>query len=143
MRAAIGLLSLLLPLEARAQPIELTLNCQYETVLDATTRRTSESSGSFSATVRMQTLNDGTSNAVIEATTELCQHFVGSFTELVVGGECHNAIDVSGTTIYSSLFVDRISGSFDHSLVTGTQPSKPATSIHLYSGHCKPGKKLF
>jgi hypothetical protein len=57
---------LLLSLQAQAQAVELTLNCQYETALDAHSGKKQEVDGTFSATVILNERGDG---AVIKATT--------------------------------------------------------------------------
>jgi hypothetical protein len=126
----IVLLAVLVPLQGWAQTVDLTLNCQYESVFDPTTTLRSPSSGSFSAIVRMRT--DGT--ATIEATTGGCFDYVGSFTELQVSGDCKNTI--GGTKWAAVLTIDRISGEFSHAVFSGK-------SSKLYDGHCTPGKKMF
>jgi hypothetical protein len=122
---AITLLALLLPLQAQAQPVELTLNCQYEEAFDVVNNQyLGRWSDSFSAIVRMQT--DGT--ATIDVSTGECKHFKGRFNELKVGVGCLN-LDIN-----SLLDIDRIDGAF--SLTTGHP-------ILSYEGHCKPSSKLF
>lgn len=136
---AITFLALLSPLQAKAQPSELTLNCQYERLWNMTTNENSASSGSFSAIVRMQT--DGT--ATIDANTAGCAHFVGSFSELRVSGECENTIDTGGSAmkVHSLLYIDRVGGAFEHVVGLHTQHTKD--TLNNYSGRCVPAKKLF
>jgi hypothetical protein len=136
---AITLPALLLPLQAQAK--ELVLNCQYETAWDSDKSQNSTSSGSFSATVILSERGDV---AVIKATTWGCAIFEGWFSELSVTGECEKTISTSArTTIHSWLDIDRISGEFEHKVLLGTEPTKPASSFVWYYGHCKPGSKLF
>lgn len=144
---AVGLLALLFPLQAGAQSVELTLNCDYETASDMNAHDADgkpvfpaavKSSGSFSAIVR---LADDT--ATIEATTSGCYHFVGSFSELSVGGECENTVNSGSMTIHDWLDIDRVSGAFELKTLMSTRPNKPPVSFVWYYGHCKPGKKIF
>lgn len=134
---AITLLALLLPLDAQAQAVKLTLNCQSETASDRLHGGgESSSSNSFSASVYMRT--DG--SAVI-VTTSSCPSFLGSFDELQVQGECE--ITITTVTIHSWLEIDRISGAFELGVLMSTDPHKPPSSFVAYDGHCKLGNKLF
>ena len=136
---AITLLSLLLPLQAQAQPVELTLNCQYE--WEVVNDQRIKSSSSFSAVVRMQT----NGNAMIETNDLVCEHFVGSFNEIRVSVECERNIGIFPPTIlHRRLEIDRIDGAFRLELEVhaDTEPRKEL-SFHEYYGHCKSGSKLF
>ena len=137
--APITLLALLLPLQAQARDVELTLNCQYEwEVVDD--QRTKMSS-SLSAVVRMQTNGD----AMIETNDLVCEHFVGSFNEVRVSVECELPIGAFPPTIlHRRLEIDRIDGAFRLELEVhvDTEPRKDL-SFHVYYGHCKPSSKLF
>jgi hypothetical protein len=129
-------LIMLLPAQALAWDVELRLNCEYERFL---TDREGEHesgpvSGSFSAIVHMKQDKTGTF-ALIEATTIGCFDYVGSFTDLVVTGDCERTVAGLGTD-KATLTFNRLSGAFDHSIVIGK-------SFNLYSGHCVPAKKLF
>jgi hypothetical protein len=141
--AAITFLTLLLPLPALAERVELTLNCQYESQLDVIKNQQGSASGSFSAIVRMQTLKDGTPYAMIEATTSPCFNYVGSYTELEVSGDCERTITSGGSVEKNRSFlkIDRISGAFRYDQLFGS--SKASLSYVWYYGHCTPGKKLF
>jgi hypothetical protein len=135
----VTILALVSPVQAKAAPSELTLNCEYEKVWHMTTNQNSESSGNFSVVIRMQT--DGT--ASIDANTAGCALFVGSFSELSVGGECENTINTSGSAmkVHSLLYIDRVSGAFEHTV--GLHTPRTKDTIDTYSGHCAPAKKLF
>ena len=134
--AAIAFLALLLPLQARAQSVELTLNCNYESAFDVMKRQTRKTSGDFSAIVRMQ--EGATPSATIEATTTGCFDYVGSFNELGVSGDCERAISLGDSVkkFKVTLSIDRISGTFQHNVLFGD-------SYTWYYGRCTPAKKLF
>ena len=130
---ATGLL-LLVP-QAKAQSVELTLNCQYESSYDLKTSFTEKMSGGFSAIVQMQTLKDGTTTATIQATTVYCFNFLGGFSDLEVAGDCERTIGQS-ENVKASLRINRINGEFDNTTMAGSYRK-------LLSGHCTPAKKLF
>ena len=93
--AAVTSLFLLVPLQAKAQNAELTLNCRNERAFDAKKDLSEPLSGSFSAIVQMQTLKDGTPAAVIQATTIYCSNFEGTFDDLEVSGDCERTLSDS------------------------------------------------
>jgi hypothetical protein len=129
--AAIALLALLLPAQARAQVVELTLNCRYESAYEPLKAQSEAPvSGSFSAIVRMQT----NQVATMDATTSGCFDYVGTFNELEVAGECER--DVASTKVKATLRINRISGAFEEDLTIGK-------SYTIFEGHCTPAKKLF
>ena len=128
------MLPLLMPLQAQAQPVELTLNCQYERALDFMKNQQLRSSGSFAAIVRMQT--DGT--ATIDVNTGGCEHFVGWFNELKVVGNC-DLSNIKPVPLRSLLTIERVSGRFEHGVAMGHEGGSYVVSY----GHCKPSKKLF
>jgi hypothetical protein len=134
--AVVTILSLLLSsLQAKAQPAELTLNCAYESSYDIKSSLTEKTSGSFSATVRMQTLKGGTQTATIHATTVGCFDFDGSFDELEVYGDCERT--VGSSEFKANMRINRISGEFSNMQTFGK------SSALIFSGHCTPRKKLF
>jgi hypothetical protein len=138
--AAVTILSLLLSsLQAEAQAAELTLNCQYESAYDSEKRQEENTTGDFSAVVRMQTLNNGTQIATIQATTVAFVDFVGSFDELQVYRDCERTwTSDSGSSgkAKANLRINRISGAFSHTVFF-------ETTALIFSGHCTLGKKLF
>jgi hypothetical protein len=142
--AAVTFLVLLLLLQARAQAAELMLLCQkerkWEYDLFKKINKNSETTGTFSATVLMQTHGDGKSISVIDASTWGCGHFVGYFTEIRVVGECDN--EISPMKYHSVLGIDRISGEFELSMVIQSTPDT-YPSMLTYYGQCKPDKKMF
>jgi hypothetical protein len=140
--AAVAFLFLLMPLQAKAQSVELTLVCQYETSLDVRKSLAQEISGSLSAIVHLQSLSDGRQAATIQATTVYCFNFEGSFNDLVVNAECKRILDNS-TKVEASLQINRISGEFDQTLKLENSSRLEFNSSSLISGHCKPAKKLF
>lgn len=133
--AAVTSLFLLMPLQAKAQNIELTLNCEYESLYDYKKALQEDTSGSFSAIVPMLTLKDGAAVATIQATTLYCFNFEGSFSDLEVYGDCERTLSDS-TKVKASLRINRVNGEFDNTLIQGN-------SIRNFAGHCKPAKKLF
>jgi hypothetical protein len=133
--AAVVSLFLLVPLQAKAQSVELTLNCEYESSYDLKTNLTERTSGGFSAIVQMQTLKDGTTNATIQATTIYCFNFLGSFGDLEVAGDCERTLGDS-KRVKASLRINRINGEFDNTTIVGNYWKQ-------LTGHCTPAKKLF
>ena len=129
MKALPVLLIALLPLQARAEEIQLTLNCQSENVYDGQTKKEGPSSESFSAIVRMS----GSEDASIEATTGFCPNYEGSFSELEVVATCYRTADV-GDSKFAFLTINRVSGAFDL-----TNAGGPARTARRYTGHCTPG----
>ena len=130
MKALPVLLMALLPLQARAQEIQLTLNCQSENVYDGETKQEGPSSESFSAIVRMS----GSEDATIEATTGFCPNYAGSFSELEVVATCYRAAVVGDSAYFAFLVINRVSGAFDL-----TNAGGPARIAWRYTGHCMPG----
>ena len=133
MKALPVLLMALLPLQARGQEIQLTLNCQSENVYDGQTKQEGPSSESFSAIVRMS----GSEDASIEATTGFCSNYEGSFSELEVVATCYRTADVGDSNHFAFLVINRVSGAFDL-----TNAGGPAHTAQRYTGHCTPGKML-
>jgi hypothetical protein len=133
--AAVISLFLLVPLQAKAQSVELTLNCQYESSYDLKTSLTEKMSGGFSAIVQMQTLKDGATTATIQATTIYCFNFSGGFGDLEVAGDCERTLSQS-EKVKASLRINRINGEFDNTTMVGSYQK-------LLTGHCTPAKKLF
>jgi hypothetical protein len=131
------LLLLFLSLQAQAQVVELTLNCEYESTYDSKTSLEEKTTGGFSAIVRMQTIRDGANNATIRATTPFCFDFDGSFNELQVYGDCERNLSPS-EQFKATLRINRISGEFENTLVQGKN-----SGLRIYIGHCTPAKKLF
>jgi len=127
------LLIAFLPLQAQAQEIQLTLNCQIERAHDFKTRQAGPSSGSFSAIVHMSNSQDAT----IEVTTGFCFNYVGSLSEQEVIGECKRTVGDSKYWAY--LTINRINGEFEHVFTS----SGGSAEIEYSEGHCTPGKKLF
>ena len=133
MKALPVLLMALLPLQARGQEIQLTLNCQSENVYDGQTKQEGPSSESFSAIVRMS----GSEDASIEATTGFCPNYEGSFSQLEVVATCYRTADVGDSKYFAFLAISRVSGAFDL-----TNAGGPEHTARQYTGHCTPGKKL-
>jgi hypothetical protein len=132
------LLTALLPLQqTQADQIQLTLNCQVETVMDSKTGQESKLSDSFSAIVSMSNPHEGT--ATIEATTFGCLNYEGSFEELQVFGECERTVE--GINYHAWLRINRVTGAFEHTLLSTRGPN--VSSNRDYWGHCTPAKKLF
>jgi hypothetical protein len=145
---AITLLALLLPLQAQAQPVELTLICQGERTFNLVNNPNLPLpwSGSFTAIVRMHTVgdDDGACRSVGACGVAMvdvnlgdrgpddCEHFGGTFSELDVRVMCIN------TKTPNLLSIDRIDGAFK--LVIRNRGIEPVVE---YDGHCKPSKKLF
>ena len=127
----VGFISLL-PLETQAQQIQLTLNCQIESAVDFKTGHEGQSSGSFSAIVRMSNSQDAT----IEATTDFCSNYVGSFTEREVNGDCERI--VGNLRYWALLTINRINGGY----FVSSSTTDVITDVE-YSGQCTPGRKLF
>ena len=132
MKSLLALPIALLPLQAQAQEIQLTLNCQIERAHDFKTRQ-SPSSGSFAAIVHMSNSQDAT----IKVTTGSCFNYVGSFSEQEVIGECKRTVGDSKYWAY--LTINRINGEFEHVFTS----SGGSAEIEYSEGHCTPGKKLF
>jgi hypothetical protein len=131
--AGVGMILLsFVPISARGQSAELTLNCRYETAYDIMKNRNEEMSGGFSAIVRMSSANNPV--ATIEATTFLCGSYEGTFSDLEVSGKCERTL--AGDKMSATLTVDRISGAFEHDVFQ-------TKSAVIYSGLCTPAKKLF
>ena len=120
----------LLPLQARAEEIQLTLSCRSENVYDGETKHEGPSSESFSAIVRMS----GSEDATIEATTDFCPNYAGSFSELEVVATCYRAAVVGDSAYFAFLVINRVSGAFDL-----TNAGGPARTARRYTGHCTPG----
>src|SRR5215831_12814452 len=133
MMKALLVLIALLPLQARAQEIQLTLSCLSENVYDGQTKQEGPSSESFSAIVRMS----GSEDASIEATTGFCPNYEGSFSELEVVATCYRTADVGDSKYFAFLAISRVSGAFDL-----TNAGGPEHTARQYTGHCTPGKKL-
>ena len=133
MKSLLVLLIALLPLQAQAQEIQLTLNCQIERAHDFKTRQKGPSSGSFSAIVHMSNSQDAT----IEVTTGFCFNYVGSLSEQEVIGECKRTVGDSKYWAY--LTINRLNGEFEHVFTS----SGGSAEIEYSEGHCTPGKKLF
>jgi hypothetical protein len=131
MKTLLVLLIALLPLQAQAQEIQLTLNCEIERAHDFKTRQAGPSSGSFSAIVHMSNSQDAT----IEVT--FCFNYVGSLREQEVIGECKRTVGDSKYWAY--LTINRINGEFEHVFTS----SGGSAEIEYLEGHCTPGKKLF
>ena|SRR6516165_9089743 len=129
MKALPVLLIALLPLQAQAEEIQLTLSCRSENVYDGQTKKEGPSSESFSAIVRMS----GSEDASIEATTGFCPNYEGSFSELEVVATCYRTADV-GDSKFAFLTINRVSGAFDL-----TNAGGPAHTAQRYTGHCTPG----
>ena len=126
---ALPVLIALLPLQAQAEEIQLTLSCRSENVYDGQTKKEGPSSESFSAIVRMS----GSEDASIEATTGFCSNYEGSFSELEVVATCYRTADV-GDSKFAFLTINRVSGAFDL-----TNAGGPARTARRYTGHCTPG----
>jgi len=126
MKAAVPLLAGLLPFQAWAQqPVELTLNCQYERLYDLTAGTAERMTGNFSAIVR---IDDSSSTATIEATTPACRNYLDdAVTKLQVMGLCKN----EGHRYM--LTIDRIGGAFSYIGLLGG-------SDVIHQGHCTPRK---
>jgi hypothetical protein len=116
-------------LQARAEEIQLTLSCRGENVYDGQTKQEGPSSDSFSAIVRMS----GSEDASIEATTDFCPNYEGSFSELEVFATCYRTADV-GDSKFAFLAINRVSGTFEL-----TNAGGPAHTAQRYTGHCTPG----
>jgi hypothetical protein len=125
----------LLPLQAQAQQVQLTLSCQIESAVDFKRGHEGQSSGSFSAILRMSNSRDAT----IEATTDFCSNYVGSFTEREVNGDCERI--VGNLRYWALLAINRINGGFRRYFVSSST-TDVITDVK-YSGHCTPGKQLF
>jgi len=125
-----------LPLQAQAQQTQLTLNCQIESAYDVRAKRADASSGSFSAIVRMSSKDD---IAKIEATTDGCFDYEGSFDELQVSGECNRTVET--TQFHAFMRIDRITGKFEHIFYFGDvgPAAKNVENAVEYSGHCNTG----
>jgi hypothetical protein len=126
------LLMALLLLQGQAQQVQLTLNCQIESAVDFKTGHEGQSSGSFSAIVRMSSSQDAT----IEATTDFCSNYLGSFTEQEVNGDCERI--VGNLRYWALLTINRINGGY----FVSSSTTDVITDVK-YLGHCTPGKKLF
>ena len=122
----------LLLLQGQAQQVQLTLNCQIESAVDFKTGHEGQSSGSFSAIVRMSSSQDAT----IEATTDFCSNYLGSFTEQEVNGDCERI--VGNLRYWALLTINRINGGY----FVSSSTTDVITDVK-YSGHCTPSKKLF
>jgi hypothetical protein len=120
---------LLLSFQARAQPAELTLSCEYKSASDLKGVE-QEMSGSFSAVVRMTP----PAFAKIEATTSYCVIYLGWFDEQEVNGDCERSID--HTKIKKSLRINRINGAFEETVTIGN-------TLSFQHGRCVVSKKLF
>ncbi len=121
---------LLLPFQAQAQVVELTLSCEYERTYDPTTSLEQELSGNFSAVVRMTP----PAAATMVATSVGCFDYDGSFDELEVYGDCERTI--SNIKTKKSLKINRINGQFEETSLIGKH-------FNIHYGHCVVKKKLF
>jgi len=129
----VGFVSLL-PLKTQAQQTQLTLSCQIERAMDVKADRKAEPSESFSAIVHMTQ----DSIATIEATTEYCFDYVGSFSEQQVYGQCEHTVE--GRKYSARLMINRINGTFEYDFTS----IGPGGIVDFEQwGHCTPGKKLF
>lgn len=120
----------LLPFQAQAQVVELTLSCEYKSTYDPTAGLEEKLSGTFSAVVRMTP----PALARIEATTPGCFDYDGSFSEQEVYGDCERSI--SNIKTKKSLRINRINGRFKETSLIGK-------SFSIHDGHCVMKKKLF
>lgn len=134
--AIIAFVVLMLPVRGSAQVMELTLNCKYERGRDVATNGEFVLPADFSATVRMLTDKADLHSALIEATTDWCSDYVGSFTDLEVAGDCERFAEAAKLKIKASLRFNRVSGGFEHDLLIGT-------TYAIFHGRCAVGKKLF
>lgn len=130
----VGSAAALLPNVLHAQSSELKLICQYDRVLNLKTGRANETSGEFTAVVRLRKKESGEHSAQIEATTVGCFDYEGSFNAQQVSTKCARKIGAS--EIAASLLINRISGSFDHAVFGLKSDSQ-------YSGRCREATRLF